>query len=110
MGLHGPPLEDGDGPVPARQAPPWAQASGDDWSNSCKGYILADCLSMQAMRDRGIYEVLPHDHHFAQEDFTILPRLGCVDSQSTTIEDRTGRPQYLLETASRCRSWWGRES
>lgn len=37
-----------------------------------KGYSLTDCVSMLAMRERGISEVLTHDHHFAQEGFTIL--------------------------------------
>jgi predicted nucleic acid-binding protein len=37
-----------------------------------KGYSLTDCVSMLAMRERGIGEVLTHDHHFEQEGFTIL--------------------------------------
>jgi predicted nucleic acid-binding protein len=37
-----------------------------------KGYSLTDCISMQLMRERGIIEVLTHDHHFTQEGFTIL--------------------------------------
>jgi|SRR5205085_6338013 len=37
-----------------------------------KGYSLTDCISMLAMRERGIGEVLTHDHHFEQEGFTIL--------------------------------------
>ena len=37
-----------------------------------KGYSLTDCISMQLMRDRGVTEVLTHDHHFAQEGFAIL--------------------------------------
>ena len=37
-----------------------------------KGYSLVDCLSMVICRDRGIAEVLTHDHHFAQEGLTIL--------------------------------------
>lgn len=37
-----------------------------------KGYSLTDCISMQAMRQEGITEVLTHDGHFAQEGFTIL--------------------------------------
>jgi predicted nucleic acid-binding protein len=37
-----------------------------------KGYSLTDCVSMLAMRERGISEVLTHDHHFEQEGFTIL--------------------------------------
>lgn len=37
-----------------------------------KGYSLIDCISMNAMRERGITEVLTHDGDFAQEGFTIL--------------------------------------
>jgi predicted nucleic acid-binding protein len=37
-----------------------------------KGYSLTDCVSMNIMRERGIGEVLTHDHHFTQEGFTIL--------------------------------------
>jgi predicted nucleic acid-binding protein len=37
-----------------------------------KGYSLTDCVSMLAMREHGINEVLTHDHHFEQEGFTIL--------------------------------------
>lgn len=37
-----------------------------------KGYSLTDCVSMLAMRERGVSEVLTHDHHFEQEGFTIL--------------------------------------
>ena len=37
-----------------------------------KGYSLTDCISMNVMRERGISEILTHDHHFAQEGFTIL--------------------------------------
>jgi predicted nucleic acid-binding protein len=37
-----------------------------------KGYSLTDCISMHVMRERGITEVLTHDHHFAQEGFTLL--------------------------------------
>jgi uncharacterized protein len=37
-----------------------------------KGYSLTDCISMQAMRQERITEVLTHDGHFAQEGFTIL--------------------------------------
>lgn len=39
-----------------------------------KGYSLTDCISMQTMRDRGIVEVLTHDHHFEQEGFVLLLR------------------------------------
>ena len=37
-----------------------------------KGYSLTDCISMNLMRERGITEILTHDHHFTQEGFTIL--------------------------------------
>lgn len=37
-----------------------------------QGYSLTDCISMSVMRERGMQEVLTHDHHFAQEGFTIL--------------------------------------
>ena len=37
-----------------------------------KDYSLTDCISMQTMRQRGIMEVLTHDHHFAQEGFIVL--------------------------------------
>ena len=37
-----------------------------------KGYSLVDCRSMLAMRAHALTEVLTHDHHFAQEGFTIL--------------------------------------
>lgn len=37
-----------------------------------KGYSLTDCTSMNAMRARGITEILTHDRHFAQEGFIIL--------------------------------------
>lgn len=37
-----------------------------------KGYSLTDCISMTAMRERHITEVLTHDHHFTQEGFTPL--------------------------------------
>ena len=37
-----------------------------------KQYSLVDCISMEIMRERDIAEVLTHDHHFAQEGFTIL--------------------------------------
>ena len=41
-----------------------------------KGYSLQDCVSMNVMEAEGITEVLPNDHHFEQEGFTILMRLG----------------------------------
>ncbi len=37
-----------------------------------QGYSLTDCISMCVMRERGMQEVLTHDHHFAQEGFTLL--------------------------------------
>jgi len=37
-----------------------------------KGYSLTDCISMNLMRERGVNEVLTHDHHFEQEGFIIL--------------------------------------
>jgi predicted nucleic acid-binding protein len=37
-----------------------------------KGYSLTDCISMEAMRQEGIAEVLTHDSHFTQEGFLIL--------------------------------------
>lgn len=39
-----------------------------------KGYSLTDCISMQMMRELGLFEVLTHDHHFAQEGFVPLLR------------------------------------
>jgi predicted nucleic acid-binding protein len=37
-----------------------------------KQYSLADCVSMQTMKQRGLTEILTNDHHFEQERFTIL--------------------------------------
>jgi uncharacterized protein len=37
-----------------------------------KGYSLTDCISMEAMRQEGISEILTHDAHFKQEGFTVL--------------------------------------
>ncbi len=37
-----------------------------------KGYSLTDCISMEAMRQEGITEVLTHDVHFTQVGFQIL--------------------------------------
>jgi len=37
-----------------------------------KGYSLTDCISMNAMRERGITKILSHDNHFTREGFTIL--------------------------------------
>ena len=35
-------------------------------------YSLTDCISMEAMREEAITEILTHDHHFRQEGFTLL--------------------------------------
>ncbi len=40
-----------------------------------KGYSLTDCSLMATMRAHGISEVLTRDAHFAQEGFTLLPRI-----------------------------------
>ena len=37
-----------------------------------KEYSLTDCITMEAMRQEGITEILTHDNHFTQEGFTIL--------------------------------------
>jgi predicted nucleic acid-binding protein len=37
-----------------------------------KGYSLTDCISMNAMRERGLIDVLTSDHHFTQEGFQVL--------------------------------------
>jgi predicted nucleic acid-binding protein len=37
-----------------------------------KGYSLTDCISMHAMHERGVSEILTHDDHFRQEGFTVL--------------------------------------
>ncbi len=37
-----------------------------------KGYSLTDCISMNAMREFGIAEILTNDTHFQQEGFTKL--------------------------------------
>jgi uncharacterized protein len=37
-----------------------------------KGYSLTDCISMEAMRQQGITDILTHDNHFTQKGFTIL--------------------------------------
>jgi uncharacterized protein len=39
-----------------------------------KGYSLTDCISMIEMHERDIWNVLTHDHHFAQEGFNLLFR------------------------------------
>ena len=41
-------------------------------ARSDKSYSLTDCISMVTMRERNITSVLTHDHHFAQEGFTVL--------------------------------------
>ena len=37
-----------------------------------KGYSLTDCISMHAMRERGVSDILTHDEHFRQEGFRML--------------------------------------
>jgi len=37
-----------------------------------KGWSLTDCLSMEAMLDRGVTDVATSDHHFAQAGFRTL--------------------------------------
>jgi predicted nucleic acid-binding protein len=37
-----------------------------------KEYSMVDCLSMIAMKNRDISEVITHDKHFSQEGFNIL--------------------------------------
>jgi predicted nucleic acid-binding protein len=37
-----------------------------------KTYSLTDCISMAAMRQEGMTDILTHDNHFTQEGFTIL--------------------------------------
>ncbi|MGI8642214.1 MAG: type II toxin-antitoxin system VapC family toxin [Pyrinomonadaceae bacterium] len=37
-----------------------------------KGYSLTDCVSMNAMHDRKINEILTNDEHFEQEGYRIL--------------------------------------
>jgi len=39
-----------------------------------KEYSLTDCISMQVMRELGIFEILTHDEHFRQEGFVTLLR------------------------------------
>jgi uncharacterized protein len=41
-------------------------------ARSDKGYSLTDCISMAAMRQEGISEVLTNDDHFVQEGFIKL--------------------------------------
>lgn len=45
-------------------------------ARSDKGYSLTDCVSMCAMRARGVDAILTNDRHFAQEGFTVLMRRG----------------------------------
>lgn len=37
-----------------------------------KEYSLTDCISMNICRERGITDVLSHDHHFSQEGLKVL--------------------------------------
>lgn len=37
-----------------------------------KGYSLTDCMSMIVMEEKGLTDVLTHDHHFTQAGFNIL--------------------------------------
>lgn len=39
-----------------------------------KGYSLADCLSFEVMRERGLWEALTADDHFEREGFRALLR------------------------------------
>ncbi len=39
-----------------------------------KAYSMVDGVSMNAMRDEGLTEILTNDHHFVQEGFTVLLR------------------------------------
>ena len=41
-------------------------------SRADKEYSVADCISMEAMRQEGISEILTHDAHFTQEGFIKL--------------------------------------
>lgn len=41
-----------------------------------KGYSLTDCISMCAIRSRGISVVLTNDQHFGQEGFEVLMGKG----------------------------------
>ncbi|MBI5814960.1 MAG: type II toxin-antitoxin system VapC family toxin [Nitrospinae bacterium] len=43
-------------------------------SRNDKGWSLADCSSMEIMKDYGITECLSHDSHFEQAGFTALLR------------------------------------
>jgi len=37
-----------------------------------KEYSHTDCISMEAMRQEAMTEILSHDHHFRQEGFALL--------------------------------------
>lgn len=37
-----------------------------------KEYSLTDCISMNVMRDEGIYDILTNDHHFTQAGYNVL--------------------------------------
>lgn len=37
-----------------------------------KGYSLTDCISMLTMKNLGVRQILTHNNHFEQENFTIL--------------------------------------
>ena len=39
-----------------------------------KGYSLTDCASMLVMKERGLWEIMTYDRHFAQEGFNALLR------------------------------------
>jgi predicted nucleic acid-binding protein len=41
-------------------------------ARSDKGYSHTDCIGMILCRERGMTQVLTHDHHFEQEGFEIL--------------------------------------
>lgn len=41
-------------------------------SRSDKEYSLIDCISMNVMRNKSLFEVLTNDRHFEQERFTVL--------------------------------------
>ena len=41
-------------------------------SRSDKNYSMVDCMSMHAVNERDLRDVLTHDQHFQQEGFNIL--------------------------------------
>ncbi len=41
-------------------------------TDAAKEYSFIDCISMAAMKERKIFQILTNDHHFAQEGFEIL--------------------------------------